>query len=199
MLRSPREWGKLNPLMHPITALEAADMEVIDAINARSSVRAYNSTPVSRDTLNRILESARLAPSAMNYQPWHFIVVTDREKRTAMSKARYAGFLDESPVVIVGCGDRKKSPDWHVVDVTIALQNMVMTATAEGLGTCWIGSFDEKMIREMLKIPDCWAIVALLAVGYPRKKTNLTALITRSKSRKDMATIVSHEEFGATE
>ena len=139
-----------------------------------------------------------MAPSAMNYQPWHFILVTDDGKKRAMSKARYAGFLKECPVVIVGCGDRKKSPDWHVVDVAIALQNMVLTATAEGLGTCWIGSFDENMIREMLKVPDRWSIVALLALGYPKRKMDLTSLLVRSKSRKGLSEIVSHEEFGAS-
>ena len=174
-------------------------MDVFDAVKARSSVRAYAPTPIPETVLGKILESARLAPSAMNYQPWHFIVVTDVEKRKAMSKARWAGFLEESPIVIVGCGDLKKSPDWHVVDVTIALQNMVMTATEEGIGTCWIGSFDEGLIRRMLKIPNRWAIVALLSMGYPREKMDLSALMARSKSRKKVSAIVSHEEFGASE
>ena len=172
-------------------------MEVHDAIKARGSVRSYDSAEVPRTVLDKILESARLAPSAMNYQPWHFIIVTDIEKRIKMSKARYAGFLKEAPVVIVGCGDTKRAPKWHVVDVTIALQNMVLTATAEGLGTCWIGSFNEKLIRDMLKIPERWAIVALLAIGYPRRKLDLAALIARSKSRKDVSSIVSYNEFGA--
>jgi nitroreductase len=174
-------------------------LEVYDAMKARTSVRAYAQTPVSSDSLERVLESARISPSAMNYQPWQFIVVKDIEKRKAMSKARYAGFLKESPVVIVGCGDKKRSPEWHVVDVTIALQNMVMTATAEGLGTCWIGSFDEDLVRSILKIPDHLAVVALLAVGHPRKKMDILATIARSKSRKRMSEIVSYEEFGCTE
>ena len=86
-----------------------------------------------------------------------------------------------------------------MVDVTIALQNMVMTATEEGIGTCWIGSFDEGLIRRMLKIPNRWAIVALLSMGYPREKMDLSALMARSKSRKKVSAIVSHEEFGASE
>ncbi len=174
-------------------------MKVFDAMKARTSVRAYADTPVSDDSLDRILESARISPSAMNYQPWHFVVVKDPEKRKAMSKARYAGFLKESPVVIVGCGDKRRSPEWHVVDVTIALQNMVMTATAEGLGTCWIGSFDGELIRGLLKIPEHMEVVALLAVGHPRKKVDLMAAIARSKSRKRLSEIVSHEEFGRSD
>jgi nitroreductase len=174
-------------------------LEVHDAMKARTSVRAYADTPVPDDSLERILESARISPSAMNYQPWHFVVVRDPEKRKAMSKARYAGFLKESPVVIVGCGDKKRSPEWHVVDVTIALQNMVMTATAEGLGTCWIGSFDEDLIRSLLEIPDHMGVVALLALGYPRKKVDLMAMVARAKSRKRMSEIVSYEGFGGSE
>ena len=174
-------------------------MDVFDAIKARCSTRSYDGTPIPKATMDKVLESARLSPSAMNYQPWQFIVVADDEKRKAMSKARYAGFLKEAPVVIVGCGDAKRSPDWHVVDVTIALQNMVMTATAEGLGTCWIGSFDEQLVRDMLKIPSGWTVVAMLAMGYPRKRMSLSSLMTRSKSRKDLSTVVSYEEFGRTD
>jgi len=174
-------------------------LEVYDAMRARTSVRAYAQTPVSADSLERILESGRISPSAMNYQPWHFIVVKDLEKRKAMSKARYAGFLKEAPVVIVGCGDKKRSPEWHVVDTTIALQNMVMTATAEGLGTCWIGSFDENLIRNILKIPDHLAVVALLAVGHSRKKLDLMAALAKSKSRKRISEVASYEEFGLAE
>lgn len=159
-------------------------------------MRAYDSRPIPKESLNRVLESGRLAPSAMNYQPWRFVVVTDEAKRKELAKERYAKFLKESPVVIVGCGDRKRSPEWHAVDTTIALQNMVLTATSEGLGTCWIGSFDEKRVRELLSIPDELAVVALLSVGYPRKKLDLAAMVTRAKDRKRLDEIVSFEEFG---
>ena len=171
-------------------------MDVFDAIKARSSVRAYDSTPVPDDSLARILESGRLAPSANNFQPWHFVVVKDDAKRAELSKERWAKFLKESPVVIVGCGDKKRSPDWYAVDTTIALQNMVLAATNEGLGTCWIGSFDEDKVRKLLSIPDDFSVVALLSLGYPRKKLDLAAMVVRSKNRKDLIEIVSREEFG---
>jgi nitroreductase len=172
-------------------------MDVFEAVKARRSVRGYASTPVPEEKLGRILESARLAPSAHNEQPWHFIVVKDQGKREEMSKARWAKFLKEAPVVIVGCGDSKSSPEWHVVDTTIALENMVLTATNEGLGTCWIGSFDEDLVKRLLKIPDHLRVVALLSVGYPRKKLDLAAAIVRGSSRKPADEIVSHEEYGA--
>jgi len=173
-------------------------MEVFDAVKRRKSTRAYSQTPIQKEKIKRILESARLAPSAMNAQPWYFIVVTDEEKRNKISRSgRFAGFLKESPVVIVGCGDREVSPKWHVVDVTIALQNMVLTATEEGLGTCWIGSFEEGLVRDLLKIPERFKIVALLTLGYPRKKLDLMAKIVHFVHRKkSLDKIVGFEEYG---
>ena len=172
-------------------------MDVFEAIKIRKSVRAYDSRLIPNEILLRILEAGRLAPSAGNVQPWHFIVVTDGEKRKRLAQARYARFLAESPVVIVGCGDQKASPRWYMVDVTIALEHMVLIATNEGLGTCWIGSFNEDEIREMLKIPENFRVVALLAIGYSRKKFDLAGkLLHFVRRRKKLKKIVSFEEFG---
>jgi len=172
-------------------------MDVLEAIKTRKSVRAYDSRPIPNEILLRILEAGRLAPSAGNIQPWHFVVVSDVEKRKRIAQTRYARFLGESPVVIVGCGDQKASPRWYMVDVTIALENMVLTATNEGLGTCWIGSFSEDEIREMLKIPENFRVVALLAVGYSRKKLDLAGkLLHLIRRRKKLKKIASFEEFG---
>jgi nitroreductase len=111
-------------------------MDVFEAVQKRRSVRAYESTPIPKEKLEKILEAARLAPSAGNIQPWHFIIVTELEKRQKLAQAQapFAKFLKEAPVVIVGCGDQKASPGWFMVDVAIAMQNMVLTATGEGLG-----------------------------------------------------------------
>lgn len=176
--------------------LRSGQMEVIDAIKLRRSVRAYTPDPIPDEILKQILEAGRMAPSANNQQPWHFIIVKDAQKRIIMSEEKYAKFLRESPVVIVGCGDREDSPDWYPIDVSIAMENMVLAATAEGLGTCWVGSFDEKRIRELLRIPERYKIISLLAVGYPRKKLDLSAAFVRSKSRKDPDKIFSYEQFG---
>jgi len=171
-------------------------MDVIDAMKARRSVRAYEPKQIPDEVLSSILEAGRLAPSASNSQPWHFIIVKDSEKRRVLSEGRYAHFLTQSPVVIVGCGDTKKSPKWCVVDVTIALQQMVLAATNEGLGTCWIGSFDEDSVRKCLGVPGDWKIVAMLAVGYAENKLDLRALLGRSKNRKPLEEISSTDEFG---
>jgi nitroreductase len=172
-------------------------VEVFEVIQKRRSVRAYESTSVPEEKLMRILEAGRLAPSAGNIQPWHFIVVRDFEKRKKLAEARWAKFLAESPIVIVGCGDQKASPRWFMVDVAIAMQNMVLTAVSEGLGTCWVGSFNEDEVRRMLKIPDNYRIVALLAIGYPREKFDLTEkALHLIRRRKKIEEIVSFEEFG---
>lgn len=172
-------------------------MDVFEAVQKRHSVRAYDSTPIPDEKLKKILEAARLAPSAGNVQPWHFIVITDAEKRKKLARARFASFLSQAPTVIVGCGDQRASPDWHVVDVAIAMQNMVLTATSEGLGTCWIGSFEEDQIKEMLRIPEKFRVIALLAVGYPRKKLDIMGKILHFiRRRKRLKKIVSFEEYG---
>lgn len=172
-------------------------MEVFDAIQNRHSVRSYLSDEVPREKLTKILEAARLAPSAGNLQPWHFIIVTDGQMRKKLSKGRYAKFLVESPIVIVGCGDRRVSPNWHLVDTTIAMQNMVLTATSEGLGTCWIGSFSEKQVKKILSIPERFRVVALLALGYRGKKTDLSRKVLHFfRRKKKLEKITSLEKFG---
>ena len=172
-------------------------MDVFEAIQKRKSTRAYEKTPVPEETVKKILDAARLAPSAMNRQPWHFIVVTGSEKREELSKGVFAKFLAETPVVIVACGDTKASPDWCLIDVAIAMENMVLAATAEGLGTCWVGSFDENQVRALLKIPENLKVIALLAVGYPREKPDLARKIMASvQKRKTLDEIASFEEYG---
>ncbi len=171
-------------------------MDVFEAIQRRRSVRAYDSTPVPKDVLQRVLEAGRMAPSAMNYQPWHFVVVTDQEQRRALSGGRYAKFLTQSPVVIVGLGDKRRAPRWHTVDTTIALQQMVLAATAQGLGTCWIGSFDEDAVKATVNVPEGLGVVAMLALGYPKHGADIVEERPKAKNRKELDEIVSYEKYG---
>jgi nitroreductase len=172
-------------------------MDAFEAIEKRRSIRNYEPTPVPEEKLEKILEAARLAPSARNRQPRHFIVVTDAEKRKALSGGMFAKFLKQSPVVIAACGDERAAPKWHAIDVAIAVENMVLAATGEGLGTCWIGSFDENKVRDTLKIPKNLRVIVLLAVGYPRDKESLTSKVLHAvRKRKPLEKIVSLEEYG---
>jgi len=174
-------------------------MDVFEAIRTRRSIREYSPKLVPKKILHKIAESAQLAPSASNLQPWHFIFVTDRDERKQLSEGRWAGFLAESPVVVVGCGDQKASPSWYRVDVTIALEHIVLAATSKGLGTCWVGSFDEEEVKKMLKIPENYRVVSLLALGYPLEKLKKKPSGKAGhpiRNRKGLDQIVSYEEFG---
>ncbi len=171
-------------------------MDVFEAVQQRTSIRAYKDEPVPREKLERILEAGRLAPSARNTQPWHFIVVTDKEKRKILSKGRYAKFLTQSPIVIVALGDKEASADWYAVDVSLAVENMVLTAQAEGLGTCCVGSFHEAEVRQTVKAPDNYEVVMMLAVGYPKKIDMASTLIRAVGRTKSLSDIISEEEFG---
>ena len=172
-------------------------MDVFEAIQERRSIRAYQDKPVPMEKLEKILEAARLAPSARNVEPWHFIAVTDAEKRKILSKGKYAKFCAEAPVVIAACGDKKASPDWYTIDVALAVENMILTAINEGLSTCCVGSFDEKEVKATLGVSDNFEVVLLLAVGYSREKLDLSSkLLHLVRARKTLSEVVSEETFG---
>ena len=173
-------------------------MDVFETIRKRKSVRSYEPKPVPDEVLKQVLDAARLAPSAGNAQPWHFIIVGDEDNRARIAEGcRYGRFLAESPVAIVACGDKKASPHWYAIDTAIALEHLVLAATALGLGTCWVGAFNQETIREMLKLPEKFDIVALMALGYQRKKLDLLAKILHMiRRRKKLEDIASLENYG---
>jgi nitroreductase len=174
-------------------------MDVFEAIEKRKSVRSYQPTPIPKETITKLLEAARIAPSASNVQPWHFIIVTDAEQRKALSKGAFAKFLADAPLVIVGCGDTKASPDWYAVDTSLALENIALAATAEGLGTCFVGSFKEENLKHVLKLPANLSVIAMLAVGYATGKEGLTTkLFHLVRKRKNLQDITSAETYGQT-
>jgi nitroreductase len=172
-------------------------MDTYEAIQERKSIRAYQDKPVPRELIEKILETGRLAPSAVNYEPWHFISVTNTEKRKTLSKGLYAKFIAQAPLAIVVCGDKKASPDWYAVDASLAVENMVLAAVNEGLGTCIVGSFTEKDVKELLKIPDNFEVIVIIAVGYPREKLDLSSkLLKLVRNRKVLTEVASEETFG---
>jgi len=153
-------------------------MELYDAIRARRSVRAYEARPIPREVLDRMLEAARQAPSANNVMPWRFVVVTDHAARSAIAESgAYGKFLAKTPVVIVAVGDAVASPKWYAVDTAIALEHIALAAAAEGIGSCWIGSFEEGTVQKLLGIPEAQRIVALLALGYPKERIDLAKIL----------------------
>ena len=170
-------------------------MDVFEAIQQRYSVRRYKQQPVEGDKLERVLEAARLAPSASNRQEWRFVVVTDEQTRQELMEAAGGqSFVGQAPVVIVACAET----DEHVmrcglmcypIDVAIALEHIALQAAAEGLGTCWVGAFDAAAVKEALGIPEQIRVVQLMPLGYPDDQPG-------AKHRLPLGEIVAHEQWG---
>lgn len=159
-------------------------MSLIELILSRRSIRRYETKDVPEEILQQILEAGRQAPSAANRQPIRFVVVNDHDLLKNVCDTLLTRFVKYAPLVIAGCADTTSllTGKWAVVDATIAMQNMVIAAWALGIGSCWIGACNEEKVKELLKIPDKWKVVALLTLGYPaeqptiRKKKQLTEL-----------------------
>lgn len=165
---------------------KATRMSLLGVIFNRRSARRYTSDSVPEEVMKNILEAGRLAPSATNAQPWHFIVVTDTEKKRALSKGRYNWLIKDSAFTVVGCG--KKRSHWSTIDVTIALENMVIAAEAQGLGSCWVGDFKENEVKKLLGIPDDLKVICLVAFGYPAEKPS-------RRPKKSLEEIVHYNRF----
>ena len=164
-------------------------MDVFEAIKLRRSVRAYRDKPVEKEKIQKLLEAARLAPSAKNRQEWRFIVVTDKRTREHLVDAcKGQKFVGEAPLIIVGLADPSVSR-WYKVDLGISMEHIVLQATELGLGTCWIGAFYEDKVKEILNIPENKEVVALLTVGYPREEGS------RLTGRKKLEEIVCYEKY----
>ena len=150
---------------------------------------------MEKEKLDRVLEAARMAPSASNRQEWRFVVVTDAEKRRRLAEeAARQGFIAGAPVVIAACAQTdgkvmRCGQACHPIDVAIAIDHLTLAAAAEGLGTCWIGSFDPDVVRQILGIPKEIVVVELLPLGYPEDPRAV------GKSRLPLQTIVHYESW----
>ncbi len=171
-------------------------MSILNVIKERRSVRKYKPDPIPGEVLLRVLEAARFSPSGKNLQPWKFILVKDESLKQRLVQASVRqSFIAEAPLVIVACafpdrcysrmGNYMKS--WPV-DVAIALEHLILQAQEEGLGTCWIGAFEEKEVKSILKIPEGVRVLALTPLGYPDERPP-------SRGRKDLDEIVSYESY----
>lgn len=169
-------------------------MDVLSAIKGRKSIRRYSLRIVEDEKLEKVLEAARLSPSANNRQSWKFVVVKDRETRKKLVDA--AGgqvFIGQAPVILVACGT---DPDGVMmcgqrrcsVDLSIATAYMILEAHELGLGTCWIGHFDEKKVKDILGIPANVRVVAITPLGYPDEAPS-------PRPRKKPGEIVCYERY----
>jgi len=178
--------------------------ELLELILRRQSDRKYSDRPVEEEKLERIIEAARMAPSACNAQPWKFVVVNDPEKLGRVAKAASAKvlgmnmFVEQAPVLIVivrespnfssKAGGLIKSKDYSHIDIGIAAENICLQAAAEGLGSCILGWFDEKEVRSILGIPGSKRVELIISLGYSLSEY-------RQKRRKPKEITVSFNKY----
>ena len=166
-------------------------MNLLELISERRSVRAYLPANVEQEKLDYLMECARLAPSAANFQPWKFIIVKDAQTKASLQKCYPAPWFASAPVYIVALGDSTQSwkrefdaKDHYDIDVAIAIEHIVLAATEQGLGTCWVCHFNTELCRKLLNLPENEIPVAILTVGYPAHKNE------KVTNRKSMTEIV---------
>ena len=173
-------------------------MDVLEAIKGRRSIRAFKNEDISSETVEKLIDAARWAPSAGNIQPWEFIIVRNPEiKRNLAKAALNQSFIEEAPVVIVVCADEVRSSQGYGVrgktlyciqDTAAATQNIHLAAYSLGLGTCWVGAFNEEEARKILEIPQGVRPVAIIPVGYPAEKPP-------ARNRRPLNQIIHYEKF----
>ena len=170
-------------------------MSFIDLAKKRYSVRGYEEREVEKEKLLQLLEAGRIAPSAVNYQPLHFIVITDENERQKVVQCYERSWLKSAPVIIVICGDHSVSwkrgdgKDHCDIDAAIAVDHMTLAAADLGLGSCWVCAFDAERCHEVLELPQNLEPIVLLPLGYPAKERSTFT------PRKSLDEMVSWEKF----
>jgi len=169
-------------------------MELMEAIEKRYSVRSYINRELEDDVVLKIMEVARLAPSAKNRQEWKFVIVRDRKKKERMVEvAKGQEFVKNAAAIIAGVSPETSYtmtcgvPARHI-DIAIAMEHIALAAASHGLGTCWIGAFYQDKAKELLDVPDNCEVVSLMTLGYPEGEPP-------EKRRKSIDEIVCYERF----
>ncbi|MCD8260821.1 MAG: nitroreductase family protein [Bacteroides sp.] len=169
-------------------------MTLLELIRKRRSVRNYEDRPVEKEKIEYVLECARLAPSAVNYQPWHFIIITQEEVKKELIKCYPREWFKKAPLYIVACmdinqswkraGDGKEHGD---IDIAIAVEHICLAVTEQGLGTCWVCNFDPVLCKEILGLAKQTEPVVILPVGYP---DSTEPVPSKRKTIKETCTII---------
>ena len=169
-------------------------MNVFEAIKSRRSIRSFADRAIEEEKLKKVLEAGRLAPSAANMQEWKFVLVRDKEtKEKLATAANNQRFIAKADVIIVGCAtevDKIMTCGQYTypIDLAIAMDHMSLQAVEEGLGTCWIGAFEEDEVKGILGIPSEIRVVELMPLGYP-------LCVPEPRSRKSMDEIVARDRW----
>jgi nitroreductase len=169
-------------------------MEFPELIRTRYSVRAYKPDPVEDETLQQVLEAARLAPTAANRQPFQLIVIHTAGREAELRRIYNRDWFAQAPLVICACGIpaqgwvRSDGKNYTDVDVAIAMDHLILAATDAGLGTCWVAAFDPTAAREALALPDGVEPIVFTPLGYPTDRP-------KAKKRKALSELVRHERW----
>ncbi len=170
-------------------------MDLFETIKNRYSCRKYKETTPSLEIIDKVMEAARIAPSAANKQPWRFIIVTDPAIRKSLFEAYERDWFIAAPVIVVACGlveeGYRRAFDglnYTWVDVAIAFDHLTLAATAMGLGTCWVGAFKKDAVKRLLGIPDPVDVIAMTPLGFPDDSNP-------HRPRKDMAHMFCRERW----
>jgi nitroreductase len=169
-------------------------MEFLELIRTRYSVRAYKPDPVEDDKLEQILEAARLAPTAANRQPFRILVIHTEGRRDELRRIYRRGWFVDAPIILCSCGVpaenwvRMDGKNYNDVDVTIAMDHLILAAADLGLGTCWVAAFDPEAAREVLNLPAGVEPVAFTPLGYPADTPS-------EKRRKSLDELVRYETW----
>ena len=164
-------------------------MDVFDAVRTVLAVRSYKEKPVPQDIIRRIVEAGRLTGSSMNGQPWHFVVVEDRDTLRQLGRlARSGPYIAQAPLAVVVAIEKTR---YAVSDASRAIQSMILTAWAEGVGSNWVGFLGLTEVKPLLGIPDDLDVLAILPFGYPAQ-----VLAQGKKRRKPLSQVAHRERFG---
>ena len=152
-------------------------MDLLTIITKRRSVREFTKDEIEQNKINYIMECARLAPSAVNLQPWKFIIVKSEEKKALIHQCYHREWFNYAPLYIIALADTTQSwkrradeKDHGDIDVTIAVEHIALAATEQGLGTCWVCNFNVDLCKELFSLPENLAPIAILPIGYPAKE-----------------------------
>lgn len=158
-------------------------MKFLELVKNRTSTRKYSAKPVDRDIISKCLEAAQSAPSACNSQPWYFIIVDDRDLKNKVANATFSGiysmnsFAKDAPVLVAVVTDKSsysaalggyfRGVKFNLIDIGIACEHFILQAAEEGVGTCWLGWFNEQAVKRILDIPRGKKVDILISMGYP--------------------------------
>jgi nitroreductase len=186
--------SRAKPIIRSLPRRKRDIMEFQELVRKRYSVRGYSPRPVEEDKLARVLEAARMAPTACNLQPFRVVVIPTEGREAELRRIYGRPWFVQAPLVLAVCalpGEawKRRHDGWNAaeVDATIAMDHLILAATAEGLGTCWIAAFDPKAAREVLGLPDEVVPVGFTPLGYPddsappKKRLPLSALVRRDR------------------